>query len=257
MKSKHPVFICVAQYQSELIAGQMSMIDVIAKARQFGVAGVEFRKEPWKAYQDELPLVRKELEAAGLLANYATFNPLFTADEEGQQRLCHDVDIAAGLGARLLRVFSGAVPTSSVDPAWARAGALIASAADRGLTVVLENYGKTPGHTLAEVCRTLDGIVSPALKTNIDVGNYFIHGQDIVAAIRALSPFVIYAHIKDQANDHSQPPTYLGGGDLPLGPVLDELDSLPQDVSYCFEFVGGGDPDGRIARSLAYLQARD
>jgi hypothetical protein len=48
----------------------------------------------------------------------------------------------------------------------------------------------------------------------------------------------------------------LGGGALPLDAIFAELDRLPQQIIYCFEFVGGGDPDARIAKSLAYLHAR-
>jgi hypothetical protein len=41
-----------------------------------------------------------------------------------------------------------------------------------------------------------------------------------------------------------------------LPAILAELDNLPQEMIYCFEFSGGGDPDGRITKSLAYLGRR-
>jgi hypothetical protein len=62
-----------------------------------------------------------------------------------------------------------------------------------------------------------------------------------------------YAHLKDRPADPAGLHTYLGGGMMSLGPILAELDSLPQEMIYCFEFPGGGDPDGRIVESLAYL----
>jgi len=34
------------------------------------------------------------------------------------------------------------------------------------------------------------------------------------------------------------------------------LEALPQRLLYCFEFRGEGDPDGRIAQSLAYMNDR-
>jgi hypothetical protein len=42
---------------------------------------------------------------------------------------------------------------------------------------------------------------------------------------------------------------------LPLRDALAELARLPQPVIHCFEFAGGGDPVGRIQKSLAYLRA--
>ena len=35
------------------------------------------------------------------------------------------------------------------------------------------------------------------------------------------------------------------------------VEALPQRLLYCFEFRGGGDPDGRITRSLEYLRGRE
>jgi hypothetical protein len=48
--------------------------------------------------------------------------------------------------------------------------------------------------------------------------------------------------------------TYLGGGTFPLCAVLAEFARLLQKVIHCFEFGGGGDPEGRIEKSLAYLR---
>ena len=49
---------------------------------------------------------------------------------------------------------------------------------------------------------------------------------------------------------------YLGGGAMALHPILDALDALPQEMTYCFEFPGGGEPDERIRKSLAYVRER-
>ena len=40
---------------------------------------------------------------------------------------------------------------------------------------------------------------------------------------------------------------------MSLPPILDALDSLSQEMIYCFEFPGGGNPDERITKSLAFL----
>ena len=100
----------------------------------------------------------------------------------------------------------------------------------------------------------LDTVDDPALGTNVDVGNYYQAGEDPVAAIRLLGDRIVYTQLKDSTGDPDG--TWLGGGNIPLGAVLDELDALPQSFPYCFEFGGGGEPEARIRRSLDYLRAR-
>jgi len=48
--------------------------------------------------------------------------------------------------------------------------------------------------------------------------------------------------------------TYLGGGDLSLAETIAAFDRLPQAMTYCFEFAGGEDPEGRIVKSLEFLR---
>ncbi len=99
-------------------------------------------------------------------------------------------------------------------------------------------------------------LASTALRTNLDMGNYPNHGQDVVAAIDSLAGQIVAAHLKDKTATPSDPPTFLGAGVLPLTEILDALDQLPQRICYIFEFRGGDDPVGRIERSLAYLKQR-
>lgn len=129
-------------------------------------------------------------------------------------------------------------------------------AAANSTIIALENYARAPGGTLAEIQGALSRLASPALRTNLDMGNYPNHGQDVVAAIDSLANHIVAAHLKDKAANPSDPPIYLGAGVLPLPDILDALDQLPQRVYYIFEFRGGGDPVAGIQRSLAYLKQR-
>ena len=121
------------------------------------------------------------------------------------------------------------------------------------MAIALENFAGTPGRRLDEVKAVLDGIQSPALGTNLDVGNYAANGQDVVEAIRILGERVIYTHLKD-VTPGTPGATYLGDGRLPIAQIVAAFDRLPQRVIHCFEFGGGGDPDGRINASLALLR---
>ncbi len=261
-RTTRPLLLSIMQYEVPLAAGTMDVLGVLAKARAFGVDGVELRPEAWPAYQRELPAVRARLAEEGLLVTWATRSLLF-GDAQAQATLRADVDAAQRLGAPLVRLFSGAVPPDDDAAAWAGAAAAVAYAAERGVVLALENYSGTPGGTLAEVRRVLERLPSPALGTTYDMGNYAVRGEDPLAALRVVGPRVVYAHLKDgpfvaggaPPFQGAPPFTYLGGGSLPLREILAGLDALPGRILYTFEFRGGGDPDGRIRASLAFLQA--
>ncbi len=254
MSAERPVLISVMQYQDELASGTVGALDLIEAARRFGVAGVELRPEAWRDQDHELPAARALAERLGLLLTYATTTTLF--GDAGGEALRRDIADTRALGASQLRVFPGPVPADDDAGDWVAAERAVGHAAAHGVTLALENYSGTPGGRVAEIARVLARIQSPALATNIDPGNYARHGEDIVAAIRAVGGRAVSAHLKDQGADPAEPPTALGEGVLPLRDILAALDHLPQRLLYCFEFRGGGDPEGRIARSLAWLRGR-
>ena len=262
MSTTRPILISIAQYEAELAAGTLDVFDLIDKARSFGVQGIELRPEPWPAYRSELAAVRDRLQTLGLMATYATRSFLLTADADAQRALLDDIDTAAALGSPLLRIFTGPVPLNDDDSAWEGALAAVAHAQARDIVLALENFNSSPGGTVAEVMRVLNRIPSPTVATTIDIGNYPAHGEDVPAAIRAVGHRAAYTHVKDgvlQADGSGtcgDAATYLGGGTLDLDAILAELDLLPVQVPFCFEFRGGGDPDGRVQKSLSYLRAR-
>jgi sugar phosphate isomerase/epimerase len=217
---------------------------------------VELRRETWPRLDAELSRTAQHIADAGLLVTYATQATLFDGSTQGQRQLRQDINAAATLGASLVRFFPGLTPPSNDGAAWARAQEIVDYAAAQGIVIALENYARTPGGTLAEVQGALTRLASPALRTNLDMGNYPNHDQDVVAAIEALAGRIIASHLKDKTGNPSDPPTVLGAGVLPLAEILDKLDQLQQRIYYIFEFRGGDDPVGRIERSLAYLKRR-
>ncbi|MEM7131457.1 MAG: sugar phosphate isomerase/epimerase family protein [Chloroflexota bacterium] len=254
--SNRPLLISVAQYEDELKSDECTVFDVIETAHRLGADGVELRRETWINWQGELEKARARGQELGLLVTYATHVTLFSEDEAGQEVLRGDIDAASTLGSPILRVFQGPAPASDDAPQWDAARKVISYAATKDVIVALENYVGMPGGTLAEITRVLRLIDAPALGTNIDIGNYHARNEDIVNAIRTVGSRAVSAHIKDKAADPNEPPTYLGAGVLPLAAILAELDKLPQPIICCFEFRGGGDPEGRIQKSLAFLRNR-
>lgn len=252
--SRRPVLISVMQFEDSLKAGTLTVFDVIETADRLGADGVELRRETWPQWQAELPTARAKAEAHGLMLTYATHVTLFSEDEQGQAVLRQDIDAAAALGSPLLRVFQGPAPTTDDDDRWTAARAAIDYAAACNVVVALENYVGMPGGKLQEIARVLQLIDTPALGTNIDIGNYTQHGQDVVAAITAIGKRAVYAHLKDKTGTSGEPPVYLGAGQMPLPAMMAALDALPQSFPYCFEFRGGDNAEAGIIASLAYLQ---
>jgi sugar phosphate isomerase/epimerase len=253
LNANRPVIISILQYQDEIAAGTLTVLDLLDKLAPFGVDGIELRREPWKGYQNEIAQVREQLEAQGKFATYATFSTLFAPDDDAQKLLLHDIDTAKALGSPLLRVFPGAAPEDLADPAWGLAKEAVEYAASIGVAIALENFGKAPGSTVREIAHVLNAMPHPSLGTNIDIGNYATNGEDVVAAIRTVGERAIYAHLKDKLGSKSDATTHLGGGDMPMREIMTALEALPQRIIYCFEFAGGGEADTRIEKSLAYL----
>jgi sugar phosphate isomerase/epimerase len=210
----------------------------------------------WPNYERELVSARQLSESVELGVTYATRNPLFSPDATSQQALLRDVDIAVALGSPLLRVFAGQTPPDNDEAGWQGAMEVVEYAGARGIVLALENYVGMPGGTLAEIAHILDLIQSPVLGTNIDIGNYVVRGQDVLEAICTVGYRAVYVHLKDRPADPDAPHAYLGGGAMELHPILDALDGLSQEMIYCFEFPGGGEPDERIRKSLAFVRDR-
>ena len=243
--------ISTVQYHDALKAGTITLPEVVAAAHRLGAGGVEFRPDYWRDKERDIAAINAanaELDQRALLA---TFTPLFTDDET---LLRQEIDDAVALGSPLLRVFQGPAPTAAGDPAWARARRAVAYAAERGIVLALENFMREPGARIAEIAQVLDTIASPALGTNVDIGNYALNDEDIPAGIARFGDRVVMSHLKDMTAEGDA--SFLGAGTMPLPAILDAFDRLSQPIIHCFEFGGAGDPDGRIAASLAYLQAR-
>lgn len=251
MTANRPVLISVMQFEDALKSGAMTIFDVIETAAQVGVEGVELRRELWNGWQSELAEARRQADAAGLLIAYATHATLFSSDAA---TLRADIDAAVALGSEIVRFFPGQLPAEDDEDGWTAGKAIADYATGKGVVIALENYARTPGGTLAEVQTTLARI--PALMTNLDMGNYSLHSQNVPAAVAALADRIVYSHLKDQTGNPGDAPAVLGAGELPLGDIFDVLDALPQKILYCFEFRGGDDPVARIEQALAWLKTR-
>ncbi|MGE5618721.1 MAG: sugar phosphate isomerase/epimerase family protein [Sphingomonadaceae bacterium] len=255
--ARRDILISGVQFDRELRSGKISVLELAPIALRHGLAGVEYREVYWHDKATELPALREQLARLGLKAVYATFNTLFSRDPEKQKLLVQDLEDAHALGAPFMRVFRGERPTASPADASMRdaAKALVERAASYGMRLALENYSGIPGSRPEEILEALEILDSPVVGVNIDFANFAGHGIDPIEAIERLAPWIIYTHLKDHrpTADGKAVNSYLGSGNLPLPAILESLEATGRNFPYCFEFLGEDDPEGSIAKSIAYL----
>ncbi len=255
---KRDILICGVQFDSELKSGAMSVLDLAPIAVKHGAQGVEYREVYWRDKSKELPALREQLDSMGLTRTYATFTTLFNRDTAKQNQLLQDLEDAHAIGAPLMRVFRGDPPSDMPQdrPILDAARSVIDRAAQYGMQLALENHIGAFGSHMNDVKGTIDRLQSPTLGVNIDTSNYVINRQNPVEAVHLLAPWIIYTHLKD-ARDTAEGmrATYLGNGMIPLGEIVAALDQTGSNFPFTFEFGGEGDPEGAIAKSMAYLKA--
>ena len=248
--------ISAIHFEKELKSGSMSVLDLAPLAAKYGAQGVEYRDVYWKDKVKELPAVRNQLAQMKLKATYTTITTLYNKDQTKQKQLLQDIEDAKNLGSPLLRVQLGIRPSSGPEDENIRKAAkeAVDYAKTLGVKLALENNSKAPGEKLSDIKATLEEFNSPTLGTNIDFANYAVNDQDPVEAIKALSPWIIYVHAKDaKKTEKGWTTTYLGGGTLRLQEIFSALDATGRTFLFCFEFPGGGDPEGGIVKSKEYM----
>ena len=260
-------------------AGRMDLTGFIEFAAEQDVAGVELLDFFWGDAEREIPKAKEQVAAAGLeIAVYAASNNFVQPDADARRQeiadLKRNVDIALELGVDTMRVFSGDARdgvSQEQGTAWILEGlsACAAYAESRGLTLALENHGRFAGRS-DQVRDIIEQIASPALRANLDTGNFLLVGQDPVAAARELAQYIVLVHLKDmrvadadETGHRFEIPdgtvltgSAVGDGLVDLPAVLDLL----RDAGYAgwlsLEYEGSEDPlTIGVPRSLAAARA--
>lgn len=125
--------------------------------------------------------------------------------------VCKEIDIAASMGAPLLRIFSGdAKEISDGVPFPIEAGtesikACLIPCAEyakqKGVTLCMENHGVFTA-TSSQVKNILEPVLSlvpNALRSNFDTANFLFVDEDPIAAANQLKGMVSLLHLKDYA----------------------------------------------------------
>ncbi|MCE2490125.1 MAG: sugar phosphate isomerase/epimerase [Anaerolineae bacterium] len=187
-------------------AGQLDLLGFLDYAAQTGFEGVELLDMFWTDEVGQIPEVKRRCAALGLkLPVYSISTNFFRPDAMARDAelagLKHGVDVAAQLGAPLLRVFSGELlPAYSFEQGFAWVVDCLATGAEyasqSGITLVLENHGQIAGRS-DQVRAIIEAVGSPALRSNLDTGNFLLVGEDPPQAATALADLVALVHLKD------------------------------------------------------------
>jgi 3-dehydroshikimate dehydratase len=141
--------------------------------------------------------------------------------EDHLRRFDHALALAEFYSTPRIRVFSFYIPPGD-DPqrhreeVVSRMRELARRAAERGVTLFLENEKGIFGDTAERVGAVLDAVDSPALAHAFDPANYVEVGQPIAEAWRRLGPRVRHLHVKDyDPATHRNVPAGSGRGEIP------------------------------------------
>ncbi|MDE2638702.1 MAG: sugar phosphate isomerase/epimerase [Chloroflexota bacterium] len=275
MKLSLSMYSCVRAVQ----AGQLDLTGFIDYAAAQGVAGVELLDIFWTDAEREIPQVKRRVADAGMdVAVFSISNnfiqPEASARAQELADLKRGVDIALELGTDIVRVFSGNARegvSQQEGMAWILEGlsAGAAYAETRGVTLALENHGKFAGRS-DQVRNIIDAVASPALRVNLDTGNFLPVGQNPAEAAEHLADLVVLVHLKDmrpatgdEASHVFADPTgqlltgsVIGDGLVDLAAIRSIMDGAGYFGWWSLEYEGGEEPLAvGVPRSLAAARA--
>ena len=221
--------------------------------RALGLDGMELVCRPGTDFDSSIDDAR-----AVRMADYAGYNglpivaltpyawdinhPDPTTAATARRELRRALELADLMRARFVRAYGGR--EQPADPAGSFARAVDAlhqagsQAADRGLTLVVENHPGTMTRTGAATRRLLDAVALPAVRALYDPANV-LHDtcEPWQTTLDAQVGTIAYVHAKDfvlrDGRRHACP---VGGGILPWRGILRELLAMGYDGAISFEY---------------------
>jgi len=269
-------------------AGQLTQLEVIAKAKEIGFDSIEFSTLSLPEGETPLsfaPQVKEECDRVGIEITNYTIGADFLNGGGGDwqaetERLKDEVRVAQILGAPGMRHdatygvgpnhvgprgFDDALPTLAKG-----CRAVAEFAADLGVKTMVENHGF--------FCQDSERVEKLANATNhpnfgilIDMGNFVCADEDPPKAVGRLIPYAFHVHAKDfhikpgTVSDpgpgwfHSRGENYLRGaiighGDVPIVQCLRIMKKANFQGVLSIEFEGLEEPINGISLGLANLR---
>jgi len=202
--------------------------------------------------QKAVAAIRREVEGEGMRVLMVTSYPDFTHPDARQRRRELEleqevVEVAAGLGAELVRVTAGqAHPETgrSEGTGWAIEGLtrLVETTRGSGVTLVYENHAKPgawqytdfsqPPEIFLEIVRCTE---AAGLGVNFDTGNAAAFADDPVSMLEQVLDRVVSVHASDTASKGALQHVLLGTGVTPYPALFSTLKRAGWDGWICME----------------------
>ena len=187
----------------------ISQLECVARAHELGFAAIEFTDltppDGGTALEYAAQL-RAEAEKYGMTINAYTVGADFLTGHDGDldrevAATCEKVDIAAALGAPLMRHDAtqgkGARGFNRALPRLADGCRRVTEyAAARGIRTCVENHG-TFCQDSDRVERLMLAVDHPNFGWLVDVGNFLCADENPVRAVGRAAPYAVHAHVKD------------------------------------------------------------
>lgn len=274
-------------FQRLIGSGSETQLSVIRRAAELGFDAIEFtdlQPHDGSSETDYAAQLREEAERCGIVISaYAVAADLLGGcggDLEAETaRLCGKADIAAILGAKILRhdaafLFPdtrGYRGFTSVLPRLAEGCRRVtAYAAEKGIKTAVENHG-----TFCQDSDRVEQLVNTVAHDNfgllVDMGNFLCADEEPAAAVGRTAPYAFHVHAKDFLRKTAEQPdpgegffptrggarlrgTVLGHGVVPVKSCLLALREADYDGAVSLEFEGAEEIDYALRAGLAYLR---
>lgn len=183
-----------------------TVANIIAQAAAVGFDGIDLGYYWGENRQAEFQQARKIADDCGIqIANYICGNNFGNALAEGRgekeiANVKQAIEEAACFGCPALRIFAGGnnLAWEEYSPRIADAiAACLPHAEQHRVVLALEDHGGLCRDS-AQMLYYLQKINSPFLKANIDIGNFWLPGNELPEdGVRATAPYAAMVHVKD------------------------------------------------------------
>ena len=200
-------------FSQQFRLGLMTQLDCVAKAKEMGFDAIEFTDivgdnlAQQKAYAQK---IREEADRVGIEINAYTiganlFQPTAEAQAAEVERLKGQVDVAAILGAKVMRhdvcyslgktgasrSFGLMLPTIADG-----ARQVTAYAETLGIKTCTENHGYIAQDSY-RVEQLFNAVAHDNYGLLVDIGNFVCADEDPALAVSRVAPYAVHVHLKD------------------------------------------------------------
>jgi len=272
-------------YKKSLDTGALTMPDALKAARAAGYEQVEFTDlapPEGGAVQDYAVQLRRicqsdGLEITGYMAHADFINGCGGDTAKEADRLKGCLDIAAALGAKLLRhdiSWGYRGQRGDYKDAAKTAAPYVRSVAEYGASLGIKTMTENHGTFFQDSYRMeylVDTVNHPNFGLLIDIGNFLCADEDPISAVGRLAPYAFHLHAKDflfkdgvnhspgegwfqTRGGHHLRGTIVGHGVVPVRQCIDIMKNAGYTGDIALEFEGLEDPEFAAKAGYVYLR---